>query len=176
MDDIVLPNLYPLTILFSILALSFRPSILRTASTVGVAAYLAAQVGRRPETIPSDDYATNCSIWLVLIGQFDRIVLANPDRENWHKVKPVEAKEGTTQITDTPPRSFLDRLVWSSKIHFLPRGYGWSQQVKSIPPAPPAGYPKWLEAAHPDSNQYADRMCQEIHCYPARSVRHLFHC
>ncbi|KAF2810461.1 uncharacterized protein BDZ99DRAFT_312505 [Mytilinidion resinicola] len=123
-------------------ALAFQPSLIRTATTLPLLGILLWQfVLVEEKGFFGDHFSLGCLIGLLSFAYIDRIVLANPDKEGWHKLTDSDAE--SRSATPAAPVGSFRRLWWSLLIFFNLRGVGWSYQVKNVPTAHPADYSRW---------------------------------
>lgn len=81
----------------------------------------------------------------VMFCYLDQIILANPDKENWHKVqygKESDKSEKNDGKVDVP-HTYWARVWWAIKIATSTRYVGWSQQVKNVAMEVSSDYPRW---------------------------------
>ncbi|KAF2017199.1 hypothetical protein BU24DRAFT_490412 [Aaosphaeria arxii CBS 175.79] len=131
----------PLLYATNIISLGFKPSTFRTAASFSIISLLVAQClyPREDDIYYGDRYTNGCLALYCLFVNVDWIVLANPDKERWHKVK----SNGTDEKSVDVPQSFLGRVWWGARLATTNRYVGWSQEVKNVPVEVPIGYPRW---------------------------------
>ncbi|KAF2499684.1 hypothetical protein BU16DRAFT_524141 [Lophium mytilinum] len=123
-------------------SLAFRPSLVRTATTLPLLGILLWQfVLLEEKTFFGDQFSLGCLIGLLFFTYIDRIVLANPDKEGWHKRTDSDAD--SEAATPAAPEGFFERIWWSFLTFINLRGIGWSYQVKNVPATVPANYSRW---------------------------------
>lgn len=133
----------PLIYLVSILALAARPGIYRTLVTLPIMMLLLLQLPlRREKGNFGDDYPLNFMALTLAFTYFDWIVLANPDKEQWHKIRGETKEKREHDRSDRVPSTFIQRLWWAARLTVYLRGTGWSHQSKNVPDGHPADYPK----------------------------------
>ena len=138
----------PLIYLVSILALAARPGIYRTLITAPIVVLLLLQLPlRREKGNFRDEYPLGCAVLGLGFIYLDWIVLANPDKEQWHKIHGKTKEKREHDRNDGVPSTFMQRLWWAARLTVYPRGTGWSHQSKNVPDGHPADYPK-LWACH----------------------------
>lgn len=126
---------------------AFRPSTSRTILTGFLWAAITLLLYNVHFDAPYIEAYSPLTGWGFMIPRWvDRVFLANQDREKWHKVSTSKNKENgkpSEKAKIEPPVSFWPRLKWSWSQTIAWRGYGYSWQVKKIPPAPPPGTGRW---------------------------------
>lgn len=133
----------PLIHLVNILALAARPGIYRTLVTLPIMMLLLLQLTlRREKGSFRDDYPLGCMVLTLAFTYLDWIVLANPDKEQWHKIRRETKDEREHDRDDGVPSTFMQRLWWAARLAVYLRGTGWSHQSKNVPDGHPADYPK----------------------------------
>lgn len=134
----------PLLFLNNIVALGFKPGPVRIAITLPITLLLASQTLYDRETAYfGDKYSGACAALTLVSLYVDLILLASPDKEQWHKIR-YGKKTGEGQDEDrSVPETFLARVWWGLKLAPYLRYTGWSQQVKNIPVQLPQDFPKW---------------------------------
>lgn len=133
----------PLIYLVNILALATRPGIYRTLVTLPIMMLLLLQLPlRREKGNFGDDYPLGFMVLTLAFTYFDWIVLANPDREQWHKIRGETKEKREHDRNDGVPSTFMQRLWWAARLTIYLRGTGWSHQSKNVPDGHPADYPK----------------------------------
>ncbi|OCL05012.1 hypothetical protein AOQ84DRAFT_105058 [Glonium stellatum] len=133
----------PLLYLVNILGLAARPSICRTLMTLPIIVLLLLQLPLRQDRGNfGDDYSSGCTALTLAFTYLDWIVLANPDKEKWHKIRDRRNAKGKQDRNIAVPSSFVQRLWWAARLMIYVRGTGWSHQSKNVPEGHPANYPK----------------------------------
>lgn len=118
-------------------------------------------------------YGLNCFIVTSLATWVDWVLLNNPYKERWVKLKQRkgagELKDDKLDPTDDPtfpkddggvirsktdlqhdpenrgmPPSFLERLWWAARLATTNRYVGWSCEVKNLPASVPPSYSRWF--------------------------------
>ncbi|KAH7116819.1 membrane bound O-acyl transferase family-domain-containing protein [Dendryphion nanum] len=152
----------PLLYCTNILALSFKPSFLRTAISLPIYILLVLQSLYQKDHVYYGIQYPMAALSLSLTFHYiDWILLANPDKERWHRIpvsnnkrsnerKVIENSIGITKIRPkneniaTVPTNFSTRLWWAFRLSMTNRYVGWSNQVKNVPVEFEADYPRWL--------------------------------
>ena len=133
----------PLIYLVNILALAVRPGIYRTLITVPIVMLLLLQLPlRRKKGNFREDYPFDFMVLTLAFTYLDWIVLANPDKEQWHKLRGGIKEKKEHDRNDAVPSTFMQRLWWAARLSVYLRGTGWSHQSKNVPDGHPADYPK----------------------------------
>jgi hypothetical protein len=90
-------------------------------------------------------YGLNCSVMCLVFTWVDLILLENPDKQAWGKMKYLKQKDGTivAEKENSPPQGFLNRAWWGVRLATTNRYVGWSQQVKGVRMEVGADYPRW---------------------------------
>jgi hypothetical protein len=90
-------------------------------------------------------YGLNCSVVIMVFVWVDWILLGNPDKQAWGKLKYLKQKDGAVVVKkeDSPPQGFLSRAWWGVRLATTNRYVGWSQQVKGVRMEVDADYSRW---------------------------------
>ena len=141
----------PLLYLNNILALAVRPEhqLLRVAISLPVLLMLVSQsLHRTWDHAWGRHYAMDCLVLSTSCVYIDWILLCNPDKEAWRKIRyegaaskqngEVESIEAANNV----PQGFWERAWWGVRLATGPRYVGWSCQVKNVPVEVPASYPR----------------------------------
>lgn len=151
----------PLLYLINILALAAGPNhhVLRVSITLPLVILLITQsLYREWYAGWGNHYAINCTVWSVVFNYVDWVLLGNPDREGWYKIRykndgksgdddKDEKKADVSMKTyeDEPGgagRTFPSRIWWALRLATTNRYTGWSNQVKNVYMEVPADYPR----------------------------------
>ena len=123
---------FPLIYLVNILALAARPGIYRTLATVPIVVLLLLQLPLRHEKGNfREDYPLGFMVLTLVFTYLDWIVLANPDKEQWHKIRGETKEKKEHDRNDGVPSTFMQRLWWAARLSVYLRGTGWSHQSKN---------------------------------------------
>jgi hypothetical protein len=90
-------------------------------------------------------YGLSCSVVCLVFTWVDWILLRNPDKQAWGKLKYLKQKNGAVEVKkeDSPPQGLLSRAWWGVRLTTTNRYVGWSQQVKGVRMEVGADYPRW---------------------------------
>ena len=136
----------PLMFTTLIFAQGFKPGIFRISLTLPIMILLWVQSLYRQEfKYYGEEYPMNVMACAVMFCYLDQIILANPDKEKWHKIQYGKKKqEGEKNVkTDIVPQTYWERVWWAIKIATTTRYVGWSQQVKNVAMEVQSDYPRW---------------------------------
>ncbi|KAF2712566.1 hypothetical protein K504DRAFT_426988 [Pleomassaria siparia CBS 279.74] len=139
----------PLVLSTVIVAQGLKPGILRIFFTLPLLIILASQALYRKESADYGvDYPLQVGVCMAIFIYFDQILLANPDKEKWHKIqygkqKEVESVKGESGKDGAIPQTFFGRVWWAIRFTTTTRYVGWSQQVKNVPIEVAADYSRW---------------------------------
>lgn len=132
------------------LVASFRPSHARTLLSSMCMALGAYACNLINVDIPPWELYTLLAGWAgITLNWLDRVVLANQDKEKWHKLTKeevlIESKGEKTNLKSefAIPDTIWGRASWSFAATPVLRGFEWSHQVKNIPKAPPSDTNRW---------------------------------
>lgn len=128
----------PAFFVFNTVALAIPPSPLRVPATLPVLVVLTTQFCLHNWS-SSLQQTELVSVWICLhvLHYIDRVVLAHPDKEEWHKVDGPNARiKSEANGQHMVPQTFRSRLWWSLTSLANPGGVGWSWQINDIPPSP----------------------------------------
>lgn len=121
----------------SALLSAFHPSPLRTALSIAFIAWFTYLIFITHMDIPFWHAAGLLTAWPQnLIEYVERFLVGRQEDEPWQQVKGRPRAEVAKRRV---PQTFWARLKWGIEISINPRGFGWSQEEKNIPGAPPAG-------------------------------------
>ncbi|PSN63634.1 hypothetical protein BS50DRAFT_557722 [Corynespora cassiicola Philippines] len=132
----------PLLYLTNILALGFKPSVLRTLTTLPLTLLFLSQAVYNPRTHLADDYPMNVLACAAVFTWVDWIALGSPDREGWTKLRYAEGDGEMGEVEKKVPQGFWVRVWWGVRLATTNRYVGWSQQVKNVPVDVGAQYPR----------------------------------
>jgi hypothetical protein len=136
----------PLMFTTLIFTQGFKPSIFRISLTLPVMILLWVQSLYRQEFMYyGEEYPMNVLACVVMFWYLDQIILANPDKEKWHKVQYGKVKEESEKNVknDDIPQTYWGRVWWAIRIATTMRYVGWSQQVKNVAMEVESDYPRW---------------------------------
>lgn len=126
---------------------AFQPTKLRTiASAILFATITWTALRYRFDAPFAESYMFLSIHGTMLFNWFDRVVLSNPDKQNWHKTSGAPSREVQDKGAEEEfriPQGYWKRLAWSFQYTLAVRGVGWSHQVKNVPQAPHQNYNRW---------------------------------
>jgi len=137
---------WPLMFFVHFVAMGFRPGFFRIFLTLPPLLLLWYQSLYRKEFMYyGDQYPINVGVTMALFNYLDQVILANPDREGWHRISASVKKkdDGKDGGENKIPQTYLKRVWWCMRYFTTTRFVGWSQQVKNVPIELPADYPRW---------------------------------
>jgi len=136
----------PLMFTTLILTQGFKPGIFRISLTLPIMIILWMQSLYRQEFMYyGEEYPMNIMACVVMFYYLDQIILANPDKEKWHKIHyKTGREEGEKSMEgDFVPQTYWKRVWWAIRIATTARYVGWSQQVKNVAIEVQSDYPRW---------------------------------
>jgi hypothetical protein len=136
----------PLMFTTLILTQGFKPGIFRIFLTLPIMVLFWAQsLYRKDFMYYGVEYPMNVLACVAMFCYLDQIILANPDKERWHKIQygTGEEKGEKNGNAGAIPSTYWTRVWWATRIATTTRYVGWSQQVKNVVMEVPSDYPRW---------------------------------
>lgn len=141
---LVSQNQIYLAFALNVLGLTLRPGFLRILLTVPPLGYLVlVSYWRERGLYFGDEYMVNMLLLTLILTHIDWVILANPDREKWRRLRKNVNNLGFEEKVPEPPQKLLARAWWAIRLRSCLRYIGWSPQVHNSPPAVETGYPRW---------------------------------